>query len=139
MGERRYSFSPTNGSEWSLSHSDQFITIETDNGVHCTCENKNSLFFLRPPVIEDVVSHFDGIIIAGYKLLYQCIYVFHCLRPHNEELHNLYSYPSIIRIIKSRRMRWAGYVARMGEKKNACRILVRNPEGTRPLGRLNSF
>jgi hypothetical protein len=40
---------------------------------------------------------------------------------HNEELHNLYSSPSIIRIIKSRRMRWAGHVARMGEKRNACR------------------
>jgi hypothetical protein len=37
---------------------------------------------------------------------------------HNEELHNLYSSPSIIRIIKTRRMRWAGYVARMGEKRN---------------------
>jgi hypothetical protein len=42
----------------------------------------------------------------------------------NEELHNLYSSPSIIRMIKSRRMRWAGPVARMGEKKNAYRILV---------------
>jgi hypothetical protein len=54
---------------------------------------------------------------------------------HNEELHNLYSFPSIIRIIKSRRMRWAGYVARMGEKRNAYRILVVKPEGKRPLGR----
>jgi hypothetical protein len=54
---------------------------------------------------------------------------------HNEELHNLYSFPSIIRIIKSRRMRWAGHVARMGEKRNAYRILVGNPEGKRPLGR----
>jgi hypothetical protein len=43
---------------------------------------------------------------------------------HNEELHNLYSSPSIIRMIKSRRMRWAGHVARMGEKRNAYRILV---------------
>jgi hypothetical protein len=39
-------------------------------------------------------------------------------------------------MIKSRRMRWAGHVARMGEKRNACRILVRKPEGKRPLGRL---
>jgi hypothetical protein len=44
---------------------------------------------------------------------------------HNEELHDLYISPSIIRIIKSRRMRWAGHVARMGEKRNACRLLVR--------------
>jgi hypothetical protein len=54
---------------------------------------------------------------------------------HNEELHKLYSSPSIIRMIKSRRMRWAGHVARMGEKNNAYRILVGNPEGKRPLGR----
>jgi hypothetical protein len=47
----------------------------------------------------------------------------------------LYSSPSIIRIIKSRRMRWAGHVARMGEKRNAYRILVKMPEGKRPLGR----
>jgi hypothetical protein len=55
---------------------------------------------------------------------------------HSEELHNLYCSPSIIRIIKSRRMRWAGYVARMGEKRTAYRILVGKPEGKRPLGRL---
>jgi hypothetical protein len=54
---------------------------------------------------------------------------------HNEELHNLYSSPSIIRVIKSRRIRWAGHVARMGEKRTACRILVGKPEGKRPLGR----
>jgi transcription termination factor 2 len=54
---------------------------------------------------------------------------------HNEELHNLYSSPNIIRMIKSRRMRWAGHVARMGEKRNANRILVGKLEGRRPLGR----
>jgi hypothetical protein len=54
---------------------------------------------------------------------------------YNEELHNLYSSPSIIRIIKSRRMRWAGHVARMGEKRNVYRLLVGKPEGKRPLGR----
>jgi hypothetical protein len=43
---------------------------------------------------------------------------------HNEELHNLYSSPSIIRIIKSRMMRWAGHVARMGEKRKAYRLSV---------------
>jgi hypothetical protein len=52
---------------------------------------------------------------------------------HNEELHNLYSSPSIIRMIKSRRMRWAARVARMAAKRNAYRILVGKPEGTRPL------
>jgi hypothetical protein len=54
---------------------------------------------------------------------------------HNEELHNLYSSPNIIRMIKSRRMRWAGHVARVGEKRNAYRILVGKPEERRPLGR----
>jgi hypothetical protein len=53
---------------------------------------------------------------------------------HNEELRDLYSSP-IIRIIRSRRMRWAGHVARMGEKRNAYRLLVGKPEGKRPLGR----
>jgi hypothetical protein len=48
---------------------------------------------------------------------------------YNEELHNLYSSPSKIRIIKSRRMRWAGHVARMGEKRNVYRLLVGKPEG----------
>jgi hypothetical protein len=54
---------------------------------------------------------------------------------HNEELHNLYSSPSLIRVITSRRMRLAGHVARMGEKRNAYKILVGKPEGRRPLGR----
>jgi hypothetical protein len=54
---------------------------------------------------------------------------------HNEELHDLYSSPSIIRIIKSRRMRWAGNVARKAEKRNAYRLLVEKPEEKRPLGR----
>jgi hypothetical protein len=50
---------------------------------------------------------------------------------HNEELHNLYSSPSIIRMIKSRRMRWAVHVARMGKMRNTYRILVGKPEGMR--------
>jgi hypothetical protein len=54
---------------------------------------------------------------------------------HNEELHNLHSSPNIIRMIKSRRMRLAGHVARMGEQRIACRILVGKPEGKRPIGR----
>jgi hypothetical protein len=52
---------------------------------------------------------------------------------HNEELYDLYSSPSIIRIIKARRMRWTGHVRRM--KRNAYRLLVRKPDGRRPLGR----
>jgi hypothetical protein len=58
-----------------------------------------------------------------------------CRKPHNEELRDVYSSPSIIRIIESRRMRWAGHVARMGEKRNAYRLLVEKPERKRPLRR----
>jgi hypothetical protein len=58
-----------------------------------------------------------------------------CRKLHDEELRDLYSLPSIIRIIKSMRMRWAGHVAQMEEKKNAYRLLVEKPEGKRPLGR----
>jgi hypothetical protein len=53
----------------------------------------------------------------------------------SEELHNLYSSPGTIRQIKSRRMRWAGHVARMGEGRNVYRVLVGRPEGKRPLER----
>jgi hypothetical protein len=52
---------------------------------------------------------------------------------YNDELHNLYSSPNIVRVIKSRRMRWAGHVARMGEKRGVYRVLVERPEGKRPL------
>jgi hypothetical protein len=55
---------------------------------------------------------------------------------HHEELHNLNSYPDIIRQVKSRRMRWAGYVARMGKERKVYKVLVGKPEGKRPLGRL---
>jgi hypothetical protein len=54
---------------------------------------------------------------------------------HNEELHGLYSSPSIVRVIKERRMRWAGHVARMVEVRGAYNILVGRPEGRTPLGR----
>ena len=53
----------------------------------------------------------------------------------NKELNDLYSSPNIIRVIKSRRMRWAGHVARMGERRGVYRVLVGEPEGKRPLGR----
>jgi hypothetical protein len=54
---------------------------------------------------------------------------------HNEELHRLFSSLSIVRVIKSRRMRWAWHVARMGELRGAYNIFVERPEGRRPLGR----
>ena len=57
-------------------------------------------------------------------------------RLHDEELNDFYSSPNIVRVIKSRRMRWAGHVARMGEERGAFRVLVGKPEGKRPpLGR----
>jgi hypothetical protein len=54
---------------------------------------------------------------------------------HNDELHSLYSSANIDRVIKSRRMRWAGHVARTGEGRGVYRVLVGRPEGKRPLGR----
>jgi hypothetical protein len=54
---------------------------------------------------------------------------------HNEELNDLYSSPNIVRVVKSRRMRWAGHVARMGEERGVHRVLVGKREGKRPLGR----
>jgi hypothetical protein len=54
---------------------------------------------------------------------------------HNEELNDMYSSPNIVRVVKSRRMRWAGHVARMGEERGVHRVLVGKPEGKRPLGR----
>jgi len=56
-------------------------------------------------------------------------------RLHNEEINDLYSSPKIVRVIKLRRMRWAGHVARMGEERGVYRVLVGKPEGKRPLGR----
>ena len=54
---------------------------------------------------------------------------------HNEELNNLYSSPNIVRVIQSRRIRWEGHVARMGEGRGVYMVLVEKPEGRRPLGR----
>jgi len=56
-------------------------------------------------------------------------------RLHNEDLNDLYCSPNIVRVIKSRRMRWAGHVASMGEERVVYRVLVGKPEGRRPLGR----
>ena len=54
---------------------------------------------------------------------------------HNEELHDVYCSPNIVRMIKSRRMRWAGHVVHMGEKRGVYRVLMGKPEGKKPLGR----
>jgi hypothetical protein len=57
------------------------------------------------------------------------------IKLHNDELHSLYSSLNIVRVIKSRGMRWAGHVARMGEGRGVHTVLVGRPEGKRPLGR----
>jgi len=54
---------------------------------------------------------------------------------HNEELNDLYCSPNLVRVIKSRRMRWVGHVVRMGERRGVHRVLVGKPEGKRPLWR----
>ena len=54
---------------------------------------------------------------------------------HNEELNDLYCSPNIVRVIKSRRMRWEGHVAHMGERRGVYRVLVGKPDGKKPLGR----
>ena len=56
-------------------------------------------------------------------------------RLHNKEVNELYSSPNIVRMIKWRRMRWAGHVAHMGEERGVCRVLVGKPGGRRPMGR----
>jgi hypothetical protein len=55
---------------------------------------------------------------------------------HNDELHDLYSSPNIVRVIKSRRMRWAGHVVPMGEGRGVYRVPIGGPEGKRPVGRI---
>ena len=63
------------------------------------------------------------------------MYIYTHTKLHNEELHDLYSLPNIVRVMKWRRMRWVGHVARMGESLGVYRVLVGKPEGKRPLGR----
>jgi hypothetical protein len=61
-----------------------------------------------------------------------------CRKFHNDELHSLYSSPNIVRVIKSRRMRWAGHMASMGEGRGVYEVSVGRPEDKRPLGRPRS-
>ena len=79
--------------------------------------------------VSDQVSHpykTTGKIIVMYILIFKL---------HNEELRDLYSLPNIVRLVKSRRMRWAGHVERMGKGRGVHGVLVGKPEGKRPLGR----
>jgi hypothetical protein len=92
--------------------------------------------------VLNLVSHFEG----GHRLrVFENRVLRKILGPkreediwrklHNDELHSLYSSPNIVRVIKSRRMRWVGHVAHMGEGRCVYRVLVGRPEGKRPLGR----
>jgi hypothetical protein len=68
-------------------------------------------------------------------LLVLKLLILYSIKLHNEELNDLYSLLNIVRVVKSRRMRWAGHVARMMEDRGVYRVLVGKPEGKRPLGR----
>jgi hypothetical protein len=67
--------------------------------------------------------------------LYRKEFYFRCLGLRNEEFNERYCSPNIVRVIKSERMRWAGHVARMGDRRGVHRVLVGKPERKRPLGR----
>ena len=85
-------------------------------------------------LLAETCSHCVRVYI--YIYVYILIYITGEWRKlHNEELKGLYSSPNIVRVIKSRRMRWAGHVARMGEGRGVYRVLVGKPDGKRPLGR----
>jgi hypothetical protein len=90
---------------------------------------------LFPPLAAILEHRADSSISSSFYSRYDSKVTGDWRRLHNEELHNLYSSRNIIRMIRSRRMRWAGHEARMREKSNAYRILVGMPEGKIPLGR----
>jgi hypothetical protein len=77
----------------------------------------------------------DEVIWEWKRLHNEQLYAVYWRRLHNEQLYAVYSSPNIIRVIKSRRLRWAGHVARMGKRRGEYRALVGKPEGRRPLGR----
>jgi hypothetical protein len=81
-----------------------------------TVREKHKLRVFENRVLRRIFEPKTDGVMGGWRKLY------------NEELHNLYSSPSIIRIKKSMRMRWAGHVARMGEKRNVYSLLIRKPE-----------
>jgi hypothetical protein len=84
---------------------------------------------------EYILEVFENRVLRGISGLKRDEVVGGWRKLHNEEFHNLYTSPSIIRIIKSRRMKWVGYVPGMEERRNAYRISVENLERKRPIGR----
>jgi hypothetical protein len=100
-----------------------FVQFDVCETLSLTIREEHKLRVFKNRVLRKIFGPKRDGVTGGWRKL------------HNEELHNLYSSPSIIRIIKSRRMTWAGHVARMGEKRNVYRLLVGKPEGKRPVGR----
>jgi hypothetical protein len=88
-----------------------------------TLEKEHRLKVFENRVLRRISGPKKDEVIGGWRKL------------HNEKLQNLCSSPSIIRVIKPRRMRWAGYVAHMRARRNACSIMVGNPERKRPVER----
>ena len=104
-----------------LSVSRRINTVCTANGICHASKNKFEKFENR--VLRRLFGPMRDEVTGEWRKL------------HNEEFSDLYSLPNIVRVVKSRRMRWAGHVARMGEGRGVHRVLVGKPEGKRPLGR----
>jgi hypothetical protein len=115
--------------------------LRTSLGVLCpTLRSTPFLIFLIfqfewTCILFPLLPELSGICSALYLLFPQKSFISTSIKLHNEELHNVYSSPDAIRMIKSKNMRCAGHVARMGRRGDACRMLVEKPEGKRPLGR----
>ena len=89
-----------------------------------SCNHLNRSYYMRRlQYIYDTIMNYGLYSVGEWRRL------------HNEELSDLYSSPNIVWVIKSRRMRWAGHVAHMGEERGVYRVLVGKPEEKRPLGR----
>jgi hypothetical protein len=93
------------------------------NAFGLSHEGKNTLRVFENRVLSRIFGPQKEEVVADWRRL------------HSEERRNLYASRNVIRVIKSRMMKWAGYVARTGGMRNACKILVRRPEGKRPHGR----
>ena len=91
--------------------------------------NPSTRCSLTPSVFFPYCQKLNRMFVHCFIYIYLFIYLF------NEKLNDLYSSPNTLRVIKSRRMRWAGHVARMGEERGAYRVLVVKPDGKRPLGK----
>ena len=113
--------------------------IQVISVVIINCHSHNINLFISASVLK--FSHVDIVnkATSGHNLFLIYLFLAYPRREwrilHNEELNDLYSSPNIVWVIKYRRMRWAGHVARMGEERGVYRVLLGKPEGRRPLGR----